>query len=385
MDPEEKQILLRPTVVTLPVGDPRSKAELYYGMHVIDALKQLDADSVQCVVTSPPYYGLRDYGLPPVTWQETTYRPLAGLPDVTVDAWDGCLGVEDDPTSYIGHLVQVFRELRRVLREDGTVWINIGDSYTSGGRSYRAPDRKDVKGGRVTKNWRPPQLPWMKPKDLMMIPHRVALALQADGWWVRSDIIWAKGNPMPESVMDRVTRSHEYVFLLTQSKTYQYNYDAVREAQTFGDKDRHKKRHPENWRERRSSHGTSFGGLRVWEKMKEKQDGWTCGSPKDGKRNLRSVWRINSNPYRGAHFATMPSKLARTCIKAGTTNKKCLVLDPFSGSATVGRVSLELGHDFLGIDLSNDYLDLAVSRIRGDIPTQESEPSKGGLSMFLEE
>jgi len=266
----------------------------------ITRLKEIPTGSVQTCVTSPPYFGLRDY-----------------------DA-EGQVGLEVTHELYVQRLVDIFREVRRVLREDGTLWLNLGDSYTSGGRSCRAPDSKDSKGGRVTGNYRTPQPIDLKPKDLMMIPARVALALQADGWWLRSDIIWSKGNPMPESVKDRPTRSHEYVYLLTKSQDYYYNADAIREP---------------------------FVGAH--------------GQDREG-RNKRTVWDINPKPYKEAHFATFPPELPEVCIKAGSRVGD-LVLDPFAGSGTTLMVAKDLDRDFIGIELNEDYRPLIEGRITSAI------------------
>lgn len=327
------------------------------------------------MVTSPPYWGLRDYGHPDQ------------------------IGLETTPTEYVAHMVAVFREIHRVLRDDGTVWLNLGDSYTAGGMGgHQKSDTFHGHEGKrdLGKQKKPP--PGMKPKNLVGIPWRVAFALQDDGWYLRQDIIWAKGNPMPEPVTDRCTRSHEYLFMLTKQPRYYYDCDAIREPQVFGEKDRNKKRFPEDWKKRKETHGSVNGGYQAWEKAgANKNDGWTCGSPKDGLRNKRSVWHINPKPFRGAHFATMPPGLVEPCVLAGTSEAgccptclspwrrvietsggrdwrkdcqcdplppiPCTVLDPFGGSGTVGMVAQWNGRNSVLCELNQDYANLIYQRI----------------------
>jgi len=319
--------------------------------HVLNVLLELEPESVQCVVTSPPYWGLRDYGLEPQIWDDPggcehewgnqylgdtrtcnqeqkrwAHNPHPNdqiPPHVKVsqgvfclhcNAWRGSLGLEPTPELYIQHLVQVFREVRRVLRKDGTVFLNLGDSYASQpastGISFRRDRAAVVPRGR--------NLDGLKPKDLCMIPARVALALQADGWWLRSDIIWAKPNPMPESVTDRPTTSHEHVFLLTKSQKYFYDQDAAREKNSQGSIERF-------------GLTEGIGQTKKWNTSQNKRDGRTDGTKgTEGfrdhvpiGRNLRSVWTIATQPFPKAHFATFPEKLVETCIKAGTSQKGC--------------------------------------------------------------
>jgi site-specific DNA-methyltransferase (cytosine-N4-specific) len=250
-----------------------------------DILARLPERFFRCCVTSPPYWGLRDY--------------KAG----------GQIGAEDDPEHYIARLVAVFQQVRRVLSDDGTLWLNIGDSYTSGNRGYRAPDKKNPIRAM---SYRPKTPEGLKPKDLVGIPWRLAFALQADGWYLRSDIIWEKPNCMPESVKDRPTRSHEYVFLLTKSLRYLYRADNVRE-----------------------SNG----------------------------RNRRTVWSIPTEPFPEAHFATFPPGLIEPCILAGSEPHDWII-DPFFGSGTVGVVCEQQRRNYIGIELNPEYVALAVSRIR---------------------
>jgi DNA modification methylase len=368
---------------------------------------------VQCVVTSPPYWGLRDYGV------------------------EGQIGLEATPEQYVQTLVAVFREVRRVLRDDGTLWLNMGDSYASSGIDTRGAystkstldkGRWSPASGRQYDEQKNPVTtvktipPGLKPKDLIGIPWRVAFALQADGWYLRSDIVWAKGvsfcpdysgSVMPESVTDRPTKGHEYLFLLSKQPRYYYDAEAVRETARYPDganaPDKVASPYGQGFTANRST-GASSGG-----------------------RNLRSVWAINPQPYSEAHFATFPTALVEPCVKAGTSEKgacdkcgapwnrqtdisyspgdggpgfaarhtdhrdrgrpnlenkkkhvstsgwapsckcetdshaRCVVLDPFAGSGTVGCVALKLGREFVGIELNPDYCTLARESIEGPL------------------
>ena len=299
-------------------------------------LAALDARSVQCVVTSPPYFGLRDYGV------------------------DGQIGLEPTPDAYVQQLVGVFREVRRVLKDDGTVWLNLGDSYAAGkaGRtdygtgdptSTLGPSRNGLPGntrpGPVILRSAPEGL---KPKDLVGIPWRVAFALQADGWYLRSDVIWHKPNPMPESVTDRPTKAHEYLFLLTKNAKYYYDAAAIKEPVTAD-------------MARRAEAGHTRGQGKV---DASRNDATTVRPAliEGADRNKRSVWTITPQPFKGAHFATMPEKLVEPCILAGSAPGD-VVLDPFAGSGTVGVVALHHGRDFIGIELNSTYVQLAEERI----------------------
>ena len=247
------------------------------------ALQKLPAESVQCIVTSPPYWGLRDYGI------------------------EGQIGLEEKLQQYINKLTAVFSEAKRVLRNDGVFWLNIGDGYTSGNRGYRAPDKKNPARAMSV---RPDTPDGLKPKDLLGIPWRIALALQADGWFLRSDIIWNKPNAMPESVKDRPTRSHEYIFMLTKREKYYYDYQAI----------------------------------------------------KENGRNKRTVWNVNTTPFPDAHLATFPPALIEPCIRS-STRENDFVLDPFFGSGTVGVVCQENHRRFIGIELNNEYVRIAQKRL----------------------
>ncbi|MBN2352375.1 MAG: site-specific DNA-methyltransferase [Spirochaetales bacterium] len=254
----------------------------------IDILKALPDNYFQSCITSPPYWGLRDYGV------------------------SDQIGAEDILNDYIRNLTAVFQQVKRVLKEDGTFWLNVGDSYTSGNRTWRDIDKKNQ--ARAMK-YRPQTPSGLKPKDLIGVPWRIAFALQNDGWYLRSDIIWHKPNCQPESVQDRPTRCHEYIFLLSKNEKYFYNPDAIKEEST--------------------------NGL---------------------KKNKRSVWSINTEPFTGAHFATFPEALVSPCILAGSKEKD-IILDPFFGSGTVGYVSLKFKRSFVGIDINPEYIKIAKNRI----------------------
>ena len=375
--------------------------ELYLG-DCLDVLKTMPDNSIHCCVTSPPYWGLRDYG------------------------HDGQIGLEDTPEEYVNRMVEVFREVKRVLRNDGTLWLNLGDSYANFGSNGICGKTAQVgntkSGQQKTTNKLVSRL---KLKDLVGIPWRVAFALQADGWWLRQDIIWHKPNPMPESVTDRCTKSHEYVFLLTKSKQYFYDAEAISEPLA------------ESSISRLSQNVASqVGTTRANGGMKTNGNFKSCGDLIKGKRNRRSVWTITTKPYSGAHFAVMPMDLVEPCIKAGTSQKgccptcgapwervvnssrvmrhelpkddpnyrparysrkssgtddytnggaqafsktttigwiptctcggdpvPCTVLDPFSGSGTVGVVSTNLKQNYIGIELNPDYILLSQQRL----------------------
>lgn len=297
----------------------------------IEGMRTLPDASVHCCVTSPPYWGLRDYG------------------------HDGQIGLESTPEAYVARMVEVFCEVRRVLRDDGTCWVNLGDSYngTGGpGKQNGGPIGKTAavaiegtKGRRIST---------LKPKDLVGIPWRVAFALQADGWWLRQDIIWHKPNPMPESVRDRCTKAHEYVFLLTKSERYYYDADAVSEAVACV-RGPGNKRPLKGVEEDGEKHRTRAGLHKAAERWREE------GPPES--RNRRSVWTITTKPYSGAHFAVMPSDLVDPCIKAGCPEGGT-VLDPFAGSGTTLAVAAELGRSGIGCELNPEYIQLAEQRIK---------------------
>jgi DNA modification methylase len=338
----------------------------------IEGMRTLADGSIHCCVTSPPYWGLRDYG------------------------HEGQIGLEDTPEAYVGRMVDVFREVRRVLRDDGTAWVNLGDSYAGSwgnqGRketrgTQRAingpmlqklkaesvheidccmdddcvcaagdggiyPDRRTKTGSWVNDH------PTLKAKDLVGIPWRVAFALQADGWWLRQDIIWHKPNPMPESVRDRCTKAHEYVFLLTKSDRYHYDAEAVSEAAAESSLAR----------VAQPTLATQRGSDRVPGKTNGPMKAVLSGTT----RNRRSVWTITTKPYSGAHFAVMPPDLVEPCIKAGCPEGGT-VLDPFAGSGTTLAVAAELGRNAIGCELNPAYIELAEKRIK---------ESRAGVALF---
>jgi len=260
-------------------------------------LAELPDGSVQTCVTSPPYWGLRDYGQ------------------------GDQIGLEQTPEEYVTQLVDVFREVRRVLADDGTLWLNLGDSYASSTKGSGGPDSAStLRGTKAMRNGQRMKpirvMHGLKNKDLVGTPWRVAFALQADGWWLRQDIIWHKPNPLPESARDRCTKAHEYVFLLTKSARYKYDAAAIQEA---------------------------------------------SGA------NRRSVWKVSPKPFAGAHFAVMPEALVEPCVLAGSSPGD-LVLDPFAGSGTVGVVALRHERDFVGVELNPNYAAIAEARIAGEAP-----------------
>jgi len=266
----------------------------------------------------------------------------------------GQLGLEKTPEEYVEKIVAGFREVKRVLRDDGTLWLNLGDSYSGGGQGGHAD-------GKVNKlvqypHCKKPSDIGLKPKDLVGIPWRVAFALQSDGWYLRQDIIWSKPNPMPESVTDRCTKSHEYIFLLTKSARYYYDQESIKEWSI--DKESFTGRRPRNAGQMDSVDADNYkfhGSVDENGKLRAGQI--------YEKRNRRSVWSINTQPYKEAHFATFPPEIPRTCILAGS-KKGDTILDPFAGSGTTGEVSLKLDRNFIGIELNENYVnDLIITRL----------------------
>lgn len=328
-----------------------------------EVLKTLHDESVHCVVTSPPFFNLRDYGV------------------------EGQIGLENTLTEYIETMVGVFREIKRVLRKDGTVWLNLGDCYAGAGD--RSNGGKGYEHGQGKRNKTPDVEIGLKPKDLIGVPHKVAFALQADGWWLRSDIVWEKPNAMPDSVQDRPTRSHEYIFFLTKSDTYYYDIEATREPHTT------------------KNLAYEMTKASKWGKKKEftnkpniadYQDPNNMHSYNPNGRNRRTVWRVNTTPYSGSHFAVYPEQLIEPCILGGSPTKVCtncgggwwrivgnitnwvagckcviegepyptkqaVVLDPFFGSGTTGKVAMKHGRDAIGIELNPEYTALIEKRL----------------------
>jgi DNA modification methylase len=328
--------------------------QLYQG-DALETLKQMEDESINCCVTSPPYWGLRDYGV------------------------EGQLGLEKTPEEYVSKMVEVFREVKRVLRKDGTLWLNLGDSYAGywgdkKAREENRPSMADTNGwtNGFNMNARPDfhsafDEMKIKPKDLVGIPWMVAFALRADGWWLRSDIIWAKGNPMPESVTDRPTKAHEYIFLLSKSARYFYDAEAIKEeakewtgqAATF-------KR--EGWK---ATQLHVPGQARVSHRPDRKQDqvhrrytGFNDRYEQGPKRNKRTVWNINTKPFPEAHFAVFPPEIPEICIKAGCPEGGT-VLDPFTGAGTTLFVAEQLGRNSIGIELNPEYCEIIRRRMAG--------------------
>lgn len=310
-----------------------------------DVLGSLADGSINCCVTSPPYFGLRDYGV------------------------EGQLGLEPTPDEFVSAMVEVFREVRRVLRDDGTLWLNLGDSYSSSppgnktkgvsaksglngvnGESGRY--RESLASGHATKR-DTSRIPGIKPKDLIGIPWRVAFALQADGWYLRQDIIWHKPNPMPESVTDRCTKAHEYIFLLSKSERYYFDADAVKEPAVGGQSGNAAKFKRTGSKREQTIPGQGYGTHRP-----DRPDVAYNGEL----RNRRSVWTVGTRPFAGAHFATFPPDLIDPCVLAGCPVDGT-VLDPFFGAGTTGLVAQKHGRNCVGIELNPDYIAIANERL----------------------
>lgn len=298
----------------------------------LEVLRTLPDASAQCCVTSPPYWGLRDYG------------------------HDGQIGLEETPEQYVSRLVAVFAEVRRVLADDGVLWLNLGDSYAGssmfggvGSGTLAGTQQGAMKGGQ-DQRFRGHRRSGLKPKDLVGIPWRVAFALQADGWYLRSDTIWHKPNPMPESVRDRPTKAHEYVFLMSKSARYFYDQDAIREDPKHHNKGR--MRAP-----KLSPHRADGNYTQQTVKQYDEIKG----------ANRQTVWTIPTQPYPGAHFAVMPPALADRCIRAGSRVGD-VVLDPFAGAGTTGMVARRLQRRFVGVELNPTFAEMARHRIDDDAP-----------------
>lgn len=375
----------------------------------LDILPTLDAESVQCCVTSPPYYGLRDYGT--ATWRggdpecdhideaaaaeqrrnrkglannadendgatrsrevqngiDKAFQYKGSCPKCGATRIDSQIGLESTPEEYVEKMVAVFREVRRALRDDGTVWLNLGDSYGGyfGSKYAHKPFGEDRTADAST----PPNKKsnGAMAKNLLGIPWRVAFALQADGWYLRQDIIWAKPNPMPESVTDRCTKAHEYIFLLTKSARYFYDNEAIKEPAVFGI--------PNSPESIASPYGQGFTRrANVGEDRKELRSdiesrhrssipgGQSLQAAPTMTRNRRSVWTITTKPFKEAHFATFPPEIPEICIKAGSRPGDT-ILDPFSGAGTTGNVAERLGRKYIGIELNPLYSEIAERRI----------------------
>jgi DNA modification methylase len=299
-----------------------------------EVLKTLEDQSVHCVVTSPPYFGLRDYGVP------------------------GQIGLEDQPHKFVAELVQIFDEVRRVLRDDGTVWLNLGDSYAAN-RTYQVHKGSKVPDG-------------LKSKDLIGIPWRVALALQGAGWWLRQDIIWHKPNPMPESVLDRCTKAHEYIFLLAKAERYYFDAKAISEPCEVGDNG--SSFVSEYDKATKPGLGTGPRAARGKAVSSPRNDGNTWNEnngrgfmPTSDRRNKRSVWSVPGSAFKEAHFATFPPDLIEPCILAGCPEGGT-VLDPFGGAGTTGLVADRHKRNAILIELNPEYAEMARKRIYNEAP-----------------
>lgn len=322
------------------------RVTLYSG-DALETLKQLPAESVHCCVTSPPYYGLRDYGV------------------------EGQIGLEQTPDEYIAKMVEVFREVRRVLRSDGICWINIGDSYASFRDGKATPDstRGQSIGTLVPKGKAANRMAStftgtsVKHKDLIGIPWMLAFALRSDGWWLRQDIVWSKPNPMPESVRDRCTKSHEYIFMLSKSAKYFYDTEAIKEPAVSTEI----KKFTDCGQDKQRGHSRRHAGFngRYAQKLQDE------GVP--ALRNRRSVWSVTTKPYQGAHFAVFPPDLIEPCILAGCPTGGAVV-DPFAGSGTTGMVASALGRKSVLIELNPQYCELIKERVTTDWQKAKPKP-----------
>lgn len=329
----------------------------------LQGLKELPDCSVNCCVTSPPYYGLRDYGV------------------------DGQIGLEETPELYVQKMTEVFREVRRVLKDDGTMWLNLGDSYAGSGKGMNSDGthskggKQDTNKGTTIGNLRGAIVTnELKPKDLIGIPWLVAFALRADGWYLRQDIIWHKPNPMPESVTDRCTKAHEYIFLLSKSARYYYDAEAIRQPVADATIQRMSQQVEYQVGSDRVP-GKTNGNMKAVLKgrgsgNKERKPGTARGCPEgtgsnvcgsvpwkwEETRNKRSVWTVTTKPFSEAHFATFPEDLIVPCIKAGCPEGG-VVLDPFMGAGTTAVVAIKLMRRFIGFELNPDYCEMAERRI----------------------
>ena len=357
---------------------------------VLDRLADIPDQTVQTCVSSPPYWALRDYKIAPTSWPEVTFVPVAGLPPVTIPAMKCCLGHEKDPWAFVAHLVHVYRLLWPVMKDDATIWVNLGDSYSAtGSGAYGKEKEYGAMDGR--KSRRPSA--GLKNKDLCGIPWRVAQALQADGWYLRCDVIWHKPNPMPESCRDRPTKAHEYMFFMSKKAKYFYDQKAILEPASWNtharrsraemwhksnpDRERNgirpaKIKMPDGWMTGKGSHhgsihpeGRQRGKTR---KLGTREDGVKNNPSYEeamcdlvDNRNKRSVWSVPSAPFKEAHFATFPPDLIRPCIMAGSRPGD-IVLDHFGGSGTVGMVSLELGRSTIIIEGKHEYVEMIRRR-----------------------
>ena len=358
------------------------KTEKIYQGNCIEVLKDFPDESIDCVVTSPPYWGLRDYGT--AEWEggdencehkvgritrgglsEMQSKNIGGFGDESIKNGGSCphcgairkdsqLGLEETPEEFVANLVRVFSKVKRVLKKEGTCWLNLGDTYSAQRWTKKGETKTEAQPmNKMKDDWRsiaPTKNSGLPDKNLTGIPWRVAFALQSDGWYLRQDIIWHKPNPMPESVQDRCTKAHEYIFLLTKSPKYFYDIDAIREPhQSLDD---YKKRKNKTYSKNLSKGGTGEQCL-----GRDRGDFYN-----EKGRNKRSVWKISTKPYKEAHFATFPIELPITCIKAGCPEGG-IVLDPFFGSGTTGLAAQELHRHWVGIELNPEYIEIANRRV----------------------
>lgn len=359
----------------------------------LEVLKTLPSESVNCCITSPPYWGLRDYGTG--EWiggdtncshkrdskqselTQTGHRNLEGAvgDGIYKDKCKRCgaerkdrqIGLELTPDNYVQKMVDVFREVRRVLRGDGTLWLNLGDTYSAQRWTKKGETTTPAQPmNGMSDTWRaiaPTKESGLPDKNLVGIPWRVAFALQADGWYLRQDIIWHKPNPMPESVTDRCTKAHEYIFLMSKNPNYYFDNESIKERSVWDVDGNGTIKRAERQKEGLKSNPTEMkNGIRI--KYPNGKHGDAQQSPKTiyGKRNKRSVWSVNVKPYKEAHFATFPKELIEPCVLAGCP-KDGTILDPFGGSGTTAEVAIENGRNALLVELNPEYIELAKTRI----------------------
>jgi DNA modification methylase len=359
----------------------------------LEVLKTLPSDSVNCCITSPPYWGLRDYGTgewiggdPTCSHKrdskqseltQTGHRNLEGAvgDGIYKDKCKRCgaerkdrqIGLELTPESYVQKMVDVFREVRRVLRGDGTLWLNLGDTYSAQRWTKKGETTTPAQPmNGMSDTWRaiaPTKESGLPDKNLVGIPWRVAFALQADGWYLRQDIIWHKPNPMPESVTDRCTKAHEYIFLMSKNPNYYFDNESIKERSVWDVDGNGTIKRAERQKEGLKSNPTEMkNGIRIKYPNGKHGDGQQSPKTIYGKRNKRSVWSVNVKPYKEAHFATFPKELIEPCVLAGCP-KDGTILDPFGGSGTTAEVAIENGRNALLIELNPEYIELAKTRI----------------------
>jgi DNA modification methylase len=340
----------------------------------IERMKQLADNSVDCCITSPPYFGLRDYG------------------------HEGQIGLEETPDQYVSKMVEVFEQVRRVLKKEGTLWLNLGDSYSGSWGNYGGENRGNgsqreiINGSKANQkayegkgDWKPPtanKVAGLKPKDLIGIPWLVAFALRSAGWYLRQDIIWSKPNPMPESVMDRCTKAHEYIFLLSKSAKYYYDHDAIKTVMSDTTVQRLLQGGLALQKGSDRVPGKTNGAMKAVGTLRKGYAHRGTGDKKftghsgnrdaegniigDGFANKRSVWTVTTKPFSEAHFATFPEDLIVDCIKAGCPEGG-IVLDPFMGAGTTALVARKLNRHYIGFELNPEYIKIAEKRLREEL------------------